>query len=91
MGEAPKLGRAAWLGLTGGLFAGGLMLLGFAARALFFPPVCPEPVTAQCGLEGELSRSFAWRQSLFGGLLCLLALSAFSLYRQRRRREREQE
>ena len=85
-----SLGRALWLGLIGGLFCGGIMLLGFGARGIFFRPACSAPDTAQCALEQELLLSLGRRQTLFGGLLCLLALSGFSLYRQRQRARRDE-
>jgi hypothetical protein len=81
--------RAAFFGLSGGLFAGGLMLLAFGARGIFFPPPCSAPDTAQCALEQQLLLSLARRQTLFGGLLALLAVCLFSFYRSRARRDAE--
>ncbi len=83
-----SLARALGLGVLCALGGGGLMLLAFGVRGLFFPPPCTAPGTSECAMEQELLGALAKRQSLIGGLLVVLAVSAF-FYSRLRQADRE--
>lgn len=76
----PGLGRAAALGLAGGLGLAALALLGLAAARLAAP--CESPAPAECALQHDTDAAVARLQGL-GALGCaLVATGAWRLARR---------
>ncbi len=75
--------RAAGIGLTLGMLAGGLVLMAFAAQGLLFAPDCAALMPEECAFAQRLTRQMAMRQALFGGALAMLGPSLVSLLRRR--------
>jgi hypothetical protein len=89
-GLSKKLGDAAAVGLTLGLFAGGLWMLCLASRTFGGALDCGALSVSECALEQELRTALGRRQALVGLVLSVAALaSVFALWLQKRQAARE--
>jgi hypothetical protein len=77
----PRLARAALLGLCGGMFCGGLMLLFFGLRGLFGKPGCGGLSELECEVILDASTHIGRVQTLCGGALMALGLCVIVLTR----------
>ncbi|XXF79455.1 hypothetical protein P2318_06800 [Myxococcaceae bacterium GXIMD 01537] len=78
---ARRLLRSAGLGLCGGLFIGGLMLLFLGSRGLLAPPDCSRLSKLECELALKTALEVGRVQLVCGGALVALALSVLVLLR----------
>lgn len=81
--RASSVGRAAALGLCGGLLVGGLGLLAAGLRALFITVDCTGMSGPECDLLQQATREVGRTQALSGGALTALGASLFVLLRPR--------
>jgi hypothetical protein len=80
--SAPRpLLRAAGLGLCGGLFLGGGLLLFLGLRGWLLPPDCEGMLKPECDLATETALHVSRVQLLCGGALVALALAVAVLLR----------
>ena len=79
----PSVGRAAALGLCGGLLLGGIALLAVGLRGTFLAPDCTGLTGPECELLRKTMREVGRFQTLSGSALLALASALFVLLRPR--------
>ncbi|MDC0713944.1 hypothetical protein POL68_36095 [Stigmatella sp. ncwal1] len=77
----PSLARAAFLGLCGGLFSGGVLLLFYGLRGLFGDPDCTGRSKLECEDLVDTVLHVGRVQTLCGGALIALGLCLLVLAR----------
>ncbi|MDY7231739.1 hypothetical protein [Hyalangium rubrum] len=76
-----SLGRAALVGLCGGLLSGGVMLVVLGLRGLFSPPSCEGLGKMECDMVQEAAIHVGRVQTICGGALFALAIAIFVMAR----------